>query len=69
MHMMHHIWFQKGFHKLQRGEPQLLLLSRSAQYGMAWAGNKNQTNFMCSHVIFIVGGDGFNEFLMDIPPF
>ena len=39
---------------------------------------KIKTNSMCSHVIFIVffkfymenaGGDGFNEFLMDIPSF
>jgi hypothetical protein len=38
---------------------------------------KIKTNSLCSHVIFIVfffkienaGGDGFNEFLMDIPSF
>ena len=60
--------------------------SSSKQFGWqccysAWplAGLKIKTNYMWSHVIFVVffkfqikknaGGDGFNQFLMDIPSF
>ena len=48
----------------QRGERQQLLPRCSAQFGLAWAGNKNQNKFHMQPC-----GDGFNDFLMDIPSF